>query len=415
MHMDVAGSGMRPNSKSSVPLESSVKVALGGVAGDAQCYQEDRMIWRTALTVACAAAASAAPPTSGESEVSTVTRDTLGTMSDGRAVERFTLTNDRGSMLRAISLGATATELHVRDRDGELADLLLGFDTVAEYEANPPYMGCTTGRVANRISNARFELDGVAYELARNFGEHHLHGGNIGLHQRLWSGETVAHDLGPAVRFTYLSPDGEEGYPGNLSIAVTYVLTEEDGYRLEYLATTDKATPVNLTNHSYFNLSGAGAGSIFDHVLTIHAAKATERGEQGVPTGAIVPVTGTPIDFSRPKRIGADVDKIEVHYDHNFVLDHGGGDEAALSAEVFDPASGRVMQLFTNEPGVQLYTSYYLEPTKGKGGATYDQFHGLCLETQHFPDAVNKPDFPSIVLRPGETYSQITEYRFSTR
>ena len=373
------------------------------------------MHWRRAGALLAVLCAGVPHPTPGDSDVSSVTRDTLGTMSDGRAVDRFTLTNGNGSILRTIALGATATELHVRDRGGVLGDVLLGFDTAAEYEANPPFMGCTTGRVANRISGAQFVLDGTTYQLARNFGEHHLHGGEVGLHQRLWSGEAVEHPDGPAVRFTYLSPDGEEGYPGNLSMAVTYVLTEADGMRIEYEATTDKATPVNLTNHSYFNLSGAAGGDIFGHELVIHAAKATERGEEGVPTGEIVPVAGTPLDFTRPKRIGADIDKIEVHYDHNYVLDHGGGEEAALSAEAFDPASGRVMQLFTTEPGVQLYTSYYLEPIKGKGGVTYQRFQGLCLETQHFPDAVNKPQFPSVILRPGETYRQVTEYRFSTR
>lgn len=374
------------------------------------------MHWKLIGLTASAAFACLTPQLcSGDSRLNSVTNDTLGSTSNGRTIERFTIVNNNGSILKTIALGATATELHIKDRHGTLEDIVLGFDTATEYEANPPYLGCTTGRVANRISNAQFDLDGVTYELAKNFGKHHLHGGLVGLHKRLWNGEPITHKEGQGVRYTYVSPDGEEGYPGNLSIAVTYVLTEKDGLLIEYEATTDKATPINLTNHTYFNLSGAGAGSILDHLLTIHASKATERGEDGIPTGAIISVAGTPLDFTTPKRIGADATDIDIPYDHNFVLDHGGSKQPKLSAEVYDAGSGRVLQLFTTEPGVQLYTSYYMEPTRGKGGTTYRQFHAFCLETQHFPDSVNKPQFPSIILRPGETYRQITEYRFSTR
>ena len=353
--------------------------------------------------------------TSRESQVLDIKKDTFGTTSDGKTIARYTLENRYGSILKVIELGATATELHVRDRDGNLEDVVLGFDTVAEYEENAPYVGCTTGRVANRITKGRFELDGVEYQLARNFGENHLHGGVVGLHQRVWNSEPVVHQDGPAIRFTYLSPDGEEGYPGNLSIAVVYVLTQKDGFRIEYEATTDKPTPVNLTNHTYFNLAAAGKKELFNYRLTIHADQVTERGEDGVPTGAIVPVTGTPLDFTKPKRIGRHIGKLEVGYDHNYVLNHGGGEEPELSAEVFDPKSGRVMQLFTTEPGVQLYTSYYMESIPGKGGSRYGQWQAFCLETQHFPDSLNKPNFPSIILRPGKTYRHITEYRFSAR
>ncbi len=351
----------------------------------------------------------------GEAELPDIKKDTFGTTSDGQTITRYTLENRYGSILKVIELGAIATEFHVRDREGNMADVVLGFDTVAEYEANPAYVGCTTGRVANRITEGRFELDGVEYQLALNFGKNHLHGGTVGLDQRVWKSEPIVHQAGPAVRFTYLSPDGEENYPGNLSMAVVYVLTYEDGLRIEYEATTDKPTPVNLTNHTYFNLSGEGKKALFNHRLTIHADTATERGEDGVPTGAIVPVKGTPLDFTKPKRIGKHIGKLEVGYDHNFVLNHGGGEEPELSAEVYDPKSGRVMQLFTTEPGVQLYTSYYMETMAGKGGAQYDQWQALCLETQHFPDSVNKPQFPSIILRPGKTYRQVTEYRFSIR
>ena len=341
--------------------------------------------------------------------------DTFGTTAGGEAVERFTLTNGNGTIARIISLGATVTELHVEDREGGLADVVLGFDTVAEYEENAPYVGCIIGRVGNRIAHGRFELDGTEYVLARNFGDHHIHGGEVGFHQRLWHGQVVAGTgSGDAsVRFTYTSPDGEEGYPGRLDVSVVYTLTEEDGLRIDYEATTDKPTPVNLTNHSYFNL--AASSQIMGHQLKIAAQTYTERGEEGVPTGAIVPVAATPMDFTEAKPIGTDIGKLEVGYDHNFVLDHGGGEEAELSAHVYEPDTGRVMQLFTTEPGVQLYTSYYLQKMPGKGGAVYDQWQALCLETQHYPNSPNQENFPSVILRPGEQYRQTTEYRFSVR
>ena len=338
--------------------------------------------------------------------------ETLGTTSAGEVVRRFTLTNRNGSLLRLINLGATLTELHVRDRDGLLADVALGFDTVEEYEVNVPYMGCIVGRVANRIANGRFALDGREYELARNFGDHHIHGGRVGFHQRMWHGEIV-HGQEPAVRFTYTSPDGEEGYPGTLDVTVVYTLTDEDGVRIDYEATTDKPTPVNLTNHSYFNL--AGGGEVFAHQLTVVAASYAERGEEGIPTGRILPVEGTALDFTGTKAIGEQIDQLEVGYDHNFVLDHGGSAAAEFSAEVFEPTSGRVMQLYTTQPGVQLYTAYYLGDMAGKGGRQYGRWQAVCLETQHYPNAVNEPTFPTVILRPGEQYHQTSEYRFSVR
>ena len=353
--------------------------------------------------------------TTGGRDMNGITEELFGTTGEGNEVKRYTLVNSSGSILKVIELGATATELHVRDREGNLSDVVLGFETSVEYEENSPYLGCTTGRVANRISNGRFELDGVEYQLARNFGKHHLHGGVVGLHKRVWKSEPVEHDSGPAVKFRYLSPEDEEGYPGELSITVLYILTEKDSLRIEYEATTSQATPVNLTNHTYFNLSGAGSGPIYDHVLTLNGDRFTEPDADGVPTGAILPVEETPLDFNEPKRIGEDFKELPIGYDHNYVLNHGGGDQPQLSAEVYDPKSGRVMRMFTTEPGVQFYTSGFLEKTVGKGGAVYDQFHALCLEAQHFPDSVNKPQFPSVILRPGEIYRQVTEYRFSVR
>lgn len=344
-------------------------------------------------------------------------RQAFGATADGRAVDLYTLTNAHGTMARLTNLGATLTQLHVRDRDGNLADVLLGFDAVADYAENAPYMGCIVGRVANRISNARFAIDGVTYEVARNFVEHHhLHGGIVGFTHKLWNGKIVEHDSVQALRFDYRSPDGEEGYPGNLSISVTYVLTEEDGIRIEYEATTDKPTPLNVTNHSYFNLSGHDAGVIFDHVLRIDAEFCTERGQDGIPTGQILSVAGTPLDFRRPTPIGERIDQLEFGYDHNFVLASEPRPAPVLFAEVYDPCSGRVMQALTTEPGVQLYSSGFLgTDTSKEDGGGYGQFEGFCLETQHFPDAINQPHFPSVVLRPAKTYRQITEYRFSTR
>ncbi len=341
-------------------------------------------------------------------------QESFGTTSDGKIVERFTLTNKNGTIARFITLGATLTELHVRDRGGELADVVLGFDSIADYETNIPYIGCIAGRVANRIAAGRFTLDGVDYQLAVNYGSHHVHGGIKGLNKVLWQAESTEHPAGPAVRFTYLSPDGEEGYPGNLALAVTYVLTEDDALRIEYEATTDRATPVNLTNHAYFNLSGAASGPVLDHVLTLRAATYTVPDDTGLPTGEIRPVSGTPLDFAQPVAIGARIAQLAGGYDHNYVLDHGGGDTPELSAEVYDPRSGRLMQLLTTEPGVQFYSGNFLDGVKGKFNAVYEKHHGFCLETQHFPDSVNKPHFPSTILRPGETYRQVTMYRFSS-
>ena len=346
-----------------------------------------------------------------------VQRDEYGTTADGQAVDLFTLTNAHGTTARLITLGATVTELHVRDREGNLGDVVLGFDSVADYVVNPAYFGCVVGRVANRVSNARFTIDGVTYEVAANFeARHHIHGGIVGFTHKVWNGEVIARESGAAVRLDYLSADGEEGYPGNLSIAVTYQLTAEDGIRLEYEATTDKPTPLNVTNHTYFNLSGHDAGKVLDHVVRIDADFGTEHGGDGIPTGQILSVAGTPIDFRQPTPIGDRIGQLESGYDHNYVLAGESRPEPVLFGEVYDPAGGRVVEGFTTEPGVQLYTSGFLATDRSKGGGSgYGQFEGFCLETQHFPDAINKPHFPSVVLRPGQTYRQITEYRFSTR
>jgi aldose 1-epimerase len=341
-----------------------------------------------------------------------IDRDPFGVTAAGVAVDRFTLENTCGSSVRIIALGATVTELHVPDRNGMFGDVALGFDSVAEYEANEPYLGCIVGRVANRISNARFILDGTEYQVARNLDPHHLHGGEVGFHQRIWQPEILERASGSAVSFTYVSPDGEENYPGRLDVQAVYSLSDENALRIEYEAITDKATPVNLTNHSYFNLTGSGAGTILDHEITVHADYVAERAPDGVPTGQILGVEGTPLDFRAPRRIGARIAELECGYDHNYIFSGASRENPELVAEAYDPACGRRMAVWTTEPGMQLYSGSFLDGEKGKAGAVYDQFAGFCCETQHFPDAINKPHFPNVILRPGQTYRQTTEYRF---
>lgn len=340
-------------------------------------------------------------------------RDIFGTTGAGERIERFTLKNAAGMSVRIITLGAAVTEIHVPDRNRYLADVVLGFDKVEEYEVNEPYIGCIVGRVANRISYARFAMDGNEYQLAANFGPHHLHGGEVGFHQRVWQADKLEREAGPAVSFTYVSPDGEENYPGRLEVQVVYCLTSKNGLRIEYEATTDKPTPVNLTNHSYFNLAGSGSGTVLDHEISVYTGFATEPDGDGLPTGQILCVHDTPLDFRQPRRIGERIEELQTGYDHNYVFSSGRRDNPVMAAAARDPASGRRLEVWTTEPGMQLYSGFFLNGYKGKGGAVYDQFTGFCFETQHFPDAVNKPHFPDLILRPGQTYRQVTEYRFS--
>ena len=324
----------------------------------------------------------------------------------------FVLANANGLSARVTDYGATLVGLHAPDRDGRFADATAGFEAVAGYQGREnPYFGATIGRVANRIAGASFTLDGKTYRLAANNGPHHLHGGaSRSLDKILWG---VVEGSGAAIGFTYRSPDGEEGYPGNLDVAVTYTLTQANELRLDYWATADLATPVNLTNHAYWNLAGHGAGSILDHELTLWAHRYTPTDPLLIPTGDIAPVEGTPFDFTRPRRVGERIAEVAAPaggYDHNFVLDGGG--ELKLAARLREPLSGRVLEVHTTQPGVQLYTGNFLSSERGKGGARY-QHHGLlCLEAQHFPDALHHPGFPSIVLRTGEVYRQTTVWRF---
>ena len=348
-----------------------------------------------------------------------VEKTKYGVTKDGAAVDLYTMTNANGMIARVITFGALLTELHVPDRTGAMADVVLGFKTLDGYEGVHPYFGGTIGRVANRIAKGKFRLGGQEYTLATNNGPNHLHGGNKGFDKRIWRAQTVPAANGVAVMFTRVSPDGEEGYPGTLTASVTYTLTNRNELRLDYAATTDKSTPVNLTNHSYFNLAGDGAGDILGHELTLMADRYTPVDDTLIPTGEIATVRGTVMDFTRATPIGARIDQVPGPapggYDHNYVLNHGGG-VLAVSATVREPKSGRVMDVLTTEPGVQFYTGNFLDGTiTGKAGVAYKKHFGFCLETQHYPDSINHPAFPPAVLEPNRTFKSTTVYRFSAR
>ncbi len=330
---------------------------------------------------------------------------------------QYTAKNSHGMVAKWISRGATLTELHVPDRDGNWVDVVLGFDDLAGYESGSnQHFGCVTGRFANRIRHGQFQLDGVDYQLARNHGEHHLHGGGDRSLDRLtWHGEAFEENGGSGVRLTYTSPEGEENYPGKLAMEVTYTLTNDNALRIEYQATTNKPTPVNLTNHSYFNLLGHGAGSVLKHEVRIDADRYTLVDDDLIPTGEIVSVEDTPLDFRDRHPIGDKFAEVTATaaggYDHNFVL-RGSRGELRTIAEVFEPNSGRVMHVETDQPAVQLYTGNGLHNQTGKDGKTYAPHSALCLETQHYPNSPNVPSFPTTILRPGETYRHICVYRF---
>ena len=340
-------------------------------------------------------------------------QSSFGKLPDGAAASLYTLTNVNGLVAKITDYGTIITELHVPDRQGKNGDVVLGFDNLAQYLKGHPCFGCTVGRVANRIAQGRFTLDGRTYSLAVNNGPNHLHGGLRGFDKVLWQSEPLS---GAAVRFAYTSPDGEEGYPGKLTVAVLMSLTDANELRIDYTAETDQATPVNLTNHSYFNF--AGEGTVLGHELTLAADYYTPFDANSIPTGEIALVKGTPMDFSTPQPIGARFAQIPtrpVGYDNNFVV-NGGGKDLTFAARVYEPTTGRQMQLFTTEPGFQLYTANYLDGSLvGKRGVVYRQHAGFCLETQHYPDSVNKPQFPSVILRPGQTYRQTTVHQFGVK
>ena len=343
----------------------------------------------------------------------TIQRSNFGQTKDGQQVELFTLTNKNGLVAKITNYGGIVTELHVPDKNGQNGNVVLGFETLDKYVAGHPFFGTITGRVANRIGKGTFTLDGKQYKLETNNGPNHLHGGNNGFDKKVWQPESRDTKNGPALRLTYLSPDGDAGYPGNLNTTVTYTLTNDNELKIDYQATTDKPTIVNLTNHSYFNLAGDGNGTVLDHELMINADRYTVFDKTQIPTGEIRSVKGTPLDFTKPTPIGQRIEKVEGGYDHNYVL-NGKTGEMKLCARVRDPQSGRVMEIRTTEPGVQLYTANGLNGSiTGVSGKPYPKYGAFCLETQHYPDSINHPEFPSVVLRPGQTYKTTTVHKFT--
>jgi aldose 1-epimerase len=351
-----------------------------------------------------------------------VTRTPTSAVVDGQPIDLFTLTNAQGVEVKTINYGAIITSWLVPDRTGQLADIVLGYADPAEYvKGNPSYFGAIVGRYANRIGKAQFTLDGRTYTLAANDGPNHLHGGRRGFDKVLWTAETVKTSDGPGVAFTRASPDGEEGYPGTLKARVTYTLTDRNELIVSYEATTDKPTIVNLTQHSYFNLAGQGTSDVLGHELRINADRYTPVDATLIPTGELAPVESTPFDFRKPTAIGARINsehpqmKFGGGYDHNWVLARSGGG-LSLAADVYEPKSGRTLQISTTEPGLQFYSGNFLDGTlTGKDGRVYRQRYGFCLETQHFPDSPNKATFPSTTLRPGSTYRTRTVFLTGVR
>lgn len=341
-------------------------------------------------------------------------------VADGKKVDIYTLTNSKGVEARITTYGAALVSLKVPDNKGAFADVVLGYDTVDGYVGDTVYFGATIGRYANRIAKGKFSLGGKVYSLAVNNGENHLHGGPKGFHKRIWKAKPYTDANGVNLEFSYTSKDGEESYPGNLKVKVVYTLTDDNEIKLNYSATSDKDTIINLTNHSYFNLAGAGSGTILNHQLQINADRFTPTDAGSIPTGELQSVKGTPMDFTAPTVIGERIDQsfeqllLGKGYDHNWVLNKNGNALTAV-AKAYEPASGRVLEVFTTEPGVQFYSGNFLDGVKGKNGKIYRKRDGFCLETQHFPDSPNHSNFPSTVLKAGQKFASTTVYKFSVR
>jgi len=344
----------------------------------------------------------------------------FGTTVSGQKVTRYTLTNSKGASATIINYGGTVTSLKMPDRNGKFTDVVLGFKSLSDYEKKSPYFGCLVGRYGNRIAKGKFTLGGKEYHLATNNNGQSLHGGLKGFDKVVWNSTPMMTSQGPSLKLTYVSKDGEEGYPGNLSVIATYTLTNKNELKLVFRAKTDKATIVNLTHHSYFNLAGQGNGDILGHVVTIHAGKYTPVDQVLIPTGKLASVKGTPFDFRKPTAIGARINAEDPQlkngkgYDHNWVADKLPG-HLGMIARIEEPKSGRIMEVITTEPGVQFYSGNFLDGTLiGKGGKVYGFRNGFCFEPQHFPDSPNHRNFPSTVLKPGETYKNTIIYRFLT-
>ena len=353
-----------------------------------------------------------------DSMKASITEKSFGNYYNAPVIE-YTITNSSGMQAGILNYGGTITKLITPDKNGKMGDVVLGFETFGGYtQKNEPYMGALVGRYANRIANAKFTLDGKTYKLAPNNFGNSLHGGNVGFDKVIWNVEKIGDS---SLKLTYQSKDGEEGYPGNLNVQVLYTLGSDNSLKIDYTASTDKATPVNLTNHYYFNLSAGKDSTVVDHVLQLNADKYTPVNDQLIPTGQIDDVKGTPFDFTTPKAIGKDIDKIKGGFDHNLILSKKGNDADSSrehqAATVYDPSSGRYMEVFTTQPGIQFYSGNFLngDLQTTKGGQRYVAHAGLCLETQHYPDSPNESSFPSTILKPGETYRETTVYKFSVK
>ncbi|QDU08831.1 aldose epimerase family protein [Gimesia aquarii] len=337
-----------------------------------------------------------------------VQSEPYGTTADGQEITQFLLSNEKGVSVNIINYGAIVTAVYVPDREGKTENVTLGFNTLAEYEKKGPYFGAICGRYANRIAEGKFTLDGKEYQLAQNNPPSHLHGGEQGFDKKVWAAESFSDPDEVGVRLSYVSPDGEEGYPGKLTLKVVYSLNNENEFKIDYTATSDQATPINVTNHCYWNL--AGKENILDHELILNCNRYLPVSEVAIPTGELAIVKDTPMDFTTAHKIGERIEQVEGGYDHCWVINPL-EKQPAFCARVKDPQSGRVMEIFTTEPGVQFYTGNFLDGTEASGG--YQKHGGFCLETQHFPDSPNQPEFPNTILKPGKVYEQTTVHKFS--
>jgi len=352
----------------------------------------------------------------------TIKKESFGKTTGGEQIDLYTLSNKKGMEVAITNFGATVVTLKVPDRAGKATDIVLGYDTLDGYEKGTSYFGATVGRYGNRIAGGKFSIDGKTYTLPKNNGENTLHGGIVGFNKKVWKAREIAAKGGESLEMTYLSADGEEGFPGNLSAKVVFTLpADRNELKIDYTATTDKDTVLNLTNHSYFNLAGEGNGDILDHVMTLHAKQFTPVDKGLIPTGELKNVAGTPMDFNNATAIGKRINESDEQlvfgkgYDHNWVLTWAGGSELSIAAEAYDPKSGRRVEVLTTEPGVQFYSGNFLDGAKGKGHKPYPQRAAFCLETQHFPDSPNHPNFPSTLLKPHAVFHSQTVFRFSAK
>ena len=380
----------------------------------AACSSNSTTSQETAATTAPADSAA-----TGTSASAMPTSASFGKTADGTEIQLFTLANAKGMKASISTYGGTLTSLLVPDKDGKMSDVILGFDKAAgylspEFKKSNPYFGALIGRYGNRIAKGKFTIDGKPYQVGINNNGNSLHGGTVGFNQKVWTAKPGTSAEGETLTLTYLSKDGEEGYPGNLNVTVVYTLTADNALKIDYTATTDKATPVNLTNHAYFNLALGQSKDVLAHQVTIPADRYTVVDASLIPTGELKPVKGTPFDFTTPHAIGERIAQVPGGYDHNWALNQATGQHSA--ATVYEPTTGRTMEVTTDEPGVQFYTGNFLDGSlKGKDGVVYGKHAGFCLETQHFPDSPNQVKFPNTILKPGETYRTTTSYTFGVR